>query len=156
MARILSERLTNVVRRSLGASYGFHAGVTTYRGGAAELGLHGDVDNEHVSDALAALRRALILLEQGHFKEGEVDAARWRAARSYAVRYTTNAAIVRSILAARNEGRDVRALDTYPEDLLGVTPESLQADFARCAAAPILSLVGDEPTVRAALAQVWP
>jgi zinc protease len=156
MARILGDRLWQVLRQSAGASYGFHAEVTSYRGGAAQLSLSGDVDNEHLVQALGAVRRALILLEQGHFKDGEIEAARWRTARAYAVRYQTNASIVRSILAARNEERDLRSLDAYPEDLLAVTSEALQADFARCAAAPVISLVGDEPTLRAGLTQVWP
>jgi zinc protease len=156
MASLLQDRLTGVLRRSFGASYGFHAAVSTYRGGAADLVVGGAVDNEHATDALAAVRRAFILLSQGHFTPGELDAARWRTARAYGVRFATNASVVHAILAARNETRDLRSLDAYPEDLIAVTAEALQADFARCAGAEVLSLVGDEPTLRAALAQAWP
>ena len=125
MASLLQERLTDVLRRSFGATYGIHATASTYRGGAADLVLGGAVDNPHVGDALAALRRAFILLEQGHFKAGEIETARWRTARSYGVRYQTNASIVHALLAARNEEREVRSLDAYPEDLLAVTAEAL-------------------------------
>jgi zinc protease len=156
MAHLLGDRVYDVVRRSMGGSYGFSAHATTYRGGAAHLSLTGAADNAHVADALGALRRALILFEQGHFKDHEVDVARWRVARSYAVRFTTNAAVVGAILAARNEDRDLASIDRYPEDLVAVTPEALAADFARCQAAPVISLVGDEPTLRDAVAKVWP
>jgi zinc protease len=156
MARLLSERVNGAVRFSMGASYGLGAQVVTYRGGAAHLSLTGSVDNAHVADALAVLRRTLILFEQGHFREKEIDVTRWRAARSYAVRYTTNASVVASILATRNEDRDLRAIDAYPEDLIAVTPEALAADFARCQAAPVISLVGDEPTLRQAVERAWP
>ncbi len=116
-----------------GATYGIHASVTHLRGDQAHLVLTGDVDNEHLAAALAAVRRAFILLGQGHFKDGEVEAARWRAARAYGVRYMTNASVVNAILATRNQERDLGTIDAYPEGLLAVTPEALQADFAFCA-----------------------
>jgi zinc protease len=156
MAQLLADRVTSVVRHSMGGSYGLAAHVATYRGGAAHLSLTGSVDNAHLGDALGVVRRALILFEQGHFKDGEVDVARWRVARSYAVRYTTNATVVTSILATRNQERDLRTLDAYPEDLIAVTPEALAADFARCQATPVISLVGDEPTLREAVERAWP
>jgi zinc protease len=156
MAELLQDRVTDVVRRQLGASYGFRARAVTYRGGAAHLALAGNAAGDRVAEALGAVRRAIILMDQGHWKPGEIEAARWRVARSYGVRYMTNASVVRALLTARNQDRDPGSLDAYPEDLLAVTPEALQADFTRCAAAPVLSLVGDEPTLRAAVAEVWP
>ncbi|MFT3775743.1 MAG: insulinase family protein [Minicystis sp.] len=156
MASLLESRLFTTIRARLGASYGLHARVHTFRGGAAHLSLTGDVDNARLPKALAVLRSTLEALEQGHFAPGEVARARWQVARSYGVRYLTNDALVQAILRARNEDRDLASIDRFPNDLTAVTAEALTADYARCTTAPVLSIVGDEPTVRAALAETWP
>jgi len=49
----------------------------------------------------------------------------------------------------------LRTIDDFPQALLAITPGAVQADFARCATAPVLSIVGDESTIRAAIAEVW-
>jgi zinc protease len=156
MGSLLGERVTAVVRRQLGASYGFQAGAETLRGGAAGLILEGAIDNAGLAKGLGVVRAALESLEQGRFDPGEVDRSRWRVARGYIVEYGTTAAIAGAILAARNQDRDVAAIDAYPDDLAAVDAAALQEGFARCATAPVLAVVGDEPTVRAAIAAAWP
>jgi len=156
MAKLVGDRVSKVVREKLGASYGFSAEANTLRGRAAYLTLRGAVDNTHLAKALDAVKQAFAGLEQGQFGPGEVDFARWRVANHYAVGFTTSADIVAAILKARNEDRDPKAIDAYPNEIIGVTPDALKADFARCTTAPVISLVGDETTVRAAIAEAWP
>ena len=156
LASLLGERVLDTVRRRLGASYGVFARTTTYRGGATHLSLQGDVDNAHLGQALDVVKRSLEALEQGKLAPGELEAARWRVARAYGIHYLTNASIVSSILAVRNQDRELASIDAFPTELIAVTADELKADYARCASTPVLSLVGDEPTLRAALAEVWP
>lgn len=156
LASLLGERLQDTLRRRLGASYGMHASAHSLRGGAAHLTVRGDVDNGRLPRALIELKRALDALEHGKFAPGEIDAARWRVARSYGTRFLTNASIVSTILGFRNEDRDLTAIDAFPGDLAAVTADALAASFARCNTAPVLSLVGDEPALRAAIAAAWP
>lgn len=59
-------------------------------------------------------------------------------------------------LSARSVDRDVSTLDAFPGELAAVTADDIKTDFARCNTAPVLSLVGDEPTLHAAVAVVWP
>jgi len=70
----------------------------------------------------------------------------------YAVRFGTNGSVVRALLAARNEGKAIGAIDACTEDLPAVDLAALAADCARCAAAPVLAVVGDEALVRPAIA----
>jgi zinc protease len=155
-ARILGAKLIAVLRYKLGASYGVSARVETLRGGAAHLDVTSDVDNAHLPRALEVLRRTMQDLEDGKATSHDVDTARWRVARSYAVRFGTNQSLVRAILGARNEEWDVRSIDTFPDALIAASAADMKGDFARCNTAPVLSIVGDEPTIRAALTQAWP
>jgi predicted Zn-dependent peptidase len=126
------------------------------RGGAEHLSISGAVENARLGAALTVLRQTLEGLEQGKIGAVELDNARWSVARGFGVRFQSNESIVRALLKARNEDRDAASIDSYPAELAGVTSGALRADFIRCTTAPVLSIVGDEPTVRAALREAWP
>jgi predicted Zn-dependent peptidase len=151
MASLVGDRLWTTLRKSLGATYGFGARVRTLRGGAAHLEITGAVDNAHLGKAMEILQGTLHDLAHGKIAPSEVDLARWRSAREYTVRFQTNESLVRAILKARNEDRDLESIDAYPSDLAAVTAGGLRADFVRCTTEPVVTIVGDEVTVRAAL-----
>ena len=47
------------------------------------------------------------------------------------------------------------AVDAFKGNLLALGVEDVARDFAQCTMAPVLSVVGDESTVRSALTPVW-
>lgn len=156
LARLVGDRLFRVVRQKFGASYGLHAEATTLRGGAAHLRVRGDVDNAQLAKALTTIRQAFEELGHGRFEPGEVEGARWNAGCAFGVEHITNRSIVEAILRARNEERPAASIDAFPRELTAVTAAQLRADYVRCSAAPAWVIVGDEPTVRAAVAEAWP
>ena len=151
------EQLTEIVRRKLGASYGFHGRVVALRSGAIQFVLTGDVEAASTGRALTALRETLSSLVQGKLDPQAVDRARWRLASRFGVAFDTTSSLVSTLLDARNRGASLATIDAYPEDLLRPSPADLVAVFARCLSArPVVSIVGDEPTVRAAITEGWP
>jgi zinc protease len=154
-AALLEERVSAVIRGTLGASYGFHARAVSLRGGVVQVTLDGAADNAHLGQALEIVRRALDDLAAGRVEAADVQGIRRRVALRYAVRFGTNDAVARAILAARNEGRSLASVDAYPEDLLAVDAAALTADFAACARGAVLSIVGDEAALRPAVASAW-
>jgi zinc protease len=155
-AALAEDHLTRRVRLSLGATYGFHARADILRGGAAHFILSGDVDNAHLTKALETLKAALASFEQGQLGKGELDRARLRIARRYAVSYVTSGDLVDALLEARNEDRDAASIDAYPEEIAATSAEHLAETFRSCAAgSPTLSIVGDEAAIQAAIRQVF-
>lgn len=151
------EQLTEIVRRKFGASYGFHGDVVTLRGGATHLVLTGDVETASTGRALTALRETLNSLAQGKLDPQAVDRARWRLASRFGVAFDTTDALVSTVLEARNRGASLATIDAYPEDLIRASTADLGAVFARCLSArPVVSIVGDEATVKAAITEGWP
>ena len=156
-ADVAEEQLTDVVRRKLGASYGFHGAVVALRGGATQLVVQGAVETASTARALAALRDTLASFAQGKLDPQAIDRARFRLASRFGVAFDTTRSLVSAILSARNRGASLASIDAYPEDLIRPSPADLAAVFARCLAGrPVVSIVGDEPAVRAAITEAWP
>ena len=124
MARILGERLTDVLRRSFGASYGFSAGATIHRGGAVDLALGGAVDNEHVADVRSTVVPAILHPPGARALEARgrsrPRAGAPRAPTACATRPTARSSVRSSPCGTRTATS--APLDAYPEDLLGDHP----------------------------------
>jgi zinc protease len=156
-ANVSQEQLTDIVRRKLGASYGFHGAIVALRGGATELVVQGDVETASTGRALAAMREALTSFAQGKLDSQAIDRARLRLASHFGVAFDTTRSLVSAILDARNRGASLASIDAYAEDLIRPSPAEIGAVFARCLAGrPVVSIVGDEPAVRAAITEAWP
>ncbi|HLL54485.1 MAG TPA: hypothetical protein VK447_13115, partial [Myxococcaceae bacterium] len=126
------------------------------RGGTSYLVLSGNADNGNLPKALSAVKEALVSFGKDGVTPTELDRARWALLNRYSVSHGSSYSLVNDILDTRNMGWSLESIDRYPERLLGVTAAELQRSFASCAASrQVLSVVGDEPTVNAAVTGVW-
>ncbi len=105
--------------------------------------------NAQLAKGVDVLRRDLAAIAHGDLATTELDDARWRG--KYSLSYMTTGQLAARIVQARNLDRDVLSLDRFPEAVIAVTKDDVQAAASACMTAPAMSLVGDEPTIRAAL-----
>jgi zinc protease len=148
MAELMQARMWREVRERMGATYGFHAGTSLARGGAAHLLVEGVVEGPQLKASLVAARGAL----EGYAREGvptaELERARARLLARHAVSLVTSADWVDALLEARMLDWDAAAVTRRPELLQAVTPADLQKEFAGCAGRLVVGLMGDQGAVR--------
>jgi zinc protease len=151
-AAIAGGRLGKVLRQQLGATYGIHATAWVRAGGSSYLEITGAVENGKLGKALATLTSTLTDLATTPASPNALAEAQLALARGNATAHVTNRDIAMALLGARGTGYPVERVDGYAKLLAPVSAEAVQGDFKRCQAGrPTISIVGDEPIVRAAI-----
>lgn len=158
-AAALSRRMTTTLRGELGVTYGVRAHALSAPGGTAWLQVEGAVDATKLSAAIAGLRASLVRLRQSG-AEGLSDAELSWAKVDVAGDSRPGPRgrdLIRLFDETVEAGFPLRSLETVAEDLAAVTPDELRADASTClAGSPVLSLVGDEATIRPVVDAAWP
>ncbi len=154
-AGAMGERLATVLRREMGASYGFHGYSETERGGISHIEISGNVENGALAPALKSIRALLVAKGQDALPDAQFDRARWLSAERYNVRLASSASLAFAILAARNNDEPLVTIDDRPRYLAQMTRAPVEAAVTTCGANAVVSIVGDEPKIRAALAAQW-
>jgi zinc protease len=157
LAQVVEDRLGRVLRERLGITYGIHAFAWAKRGGTALMEVYGAVDAGRFATSLSVLKETLEDLGKAPVSASDLAWAKLRVARSRTGKYMTNDSIVGALLAANNAGFPMDRVDSFATELAEVKAESLMEDARLCAAGrAVVSVVGDEPSARAAIKQVWP
>jgi predicted Zn-dependent peptidase len=134
----------------LGADISAHA--ETLQDGASHLELAGLLAGPELTAALAGVGAAWDALAAGPIGDEILARARARLAGRLTLRFDTARNVAREVLAARRRGWALAAFDRYAQDVLTAPAERLSRLLAGCRKVRVLSLVGDEPRIRAALA----
>ena len=87
----------------------------------------------------------------GRIEKGAVSQARWALATEDALDYQTGLKATSQILEAFSLGIPLEALSTDADELAHVNAQDLARAFAPCVSSRVLSLIGDEKTIRAAM-----
>ncbi len=156
LSAVLGGRLNGAIRTELGASYGFTAQASVYRGGSSVLLLGGTVENGALAATLRIVRAQLA--NAGRLTEEDYRSGIWSAARSYNLGLATTGQWVDDVLAASRYGWTLDALDAKPAVFasFGAADRARYAEvLERCAREGVVSIVGDEPTLRRALDESW-
>jgi zinc protease len=151
LADIVNRRIQKIGNRA--ESSGFVASTSTLAGGSAVLSLEGVVDGADLATALRAIRGEL---GGEPITDAEVDRARWVVARRYNLQLATPDDWVTGALDAGRLGWDLGAIDALPGLLSSIDKARLNASLRRCAAEGVVSVVGDQSSIRPQLAAAWP
>src|SRR5262249_52516225 len=151
MTTMVSDHLFKAVRGKLGASYGIHPGLGIYRGGAAYMSAQGNINNTSLGPALKVMKEYWDSLQYGDFTDKEMNRVRYEMAVAFNMRLTTSDAIANEIIRVRNLGWPLDSVDQYGDNLASITKEEMKAAFVTCHDSAVLSIVGDEDTIRKAL-----
>jgi zinc protease len=155
MSLMASQHLFRQVRQELGATYGMHGYAQTLRGGTSHLIIFGNINNARLAPALTTIKRYWDGLPRGEFDEREANNSQWDLAAAYHMGYSTTGDFTSAISNTWNHGWPLESIDKYGDKVLAVNKEEMQKAFATCHENAVLSIVGDEPTIRAALTQGW-
>jgi zinc protease len=149
LARVMERDLWQTLRERMGATYDVSARVHTFRGGLDYLTLSMAIDHPHLEGALSVLRGywdqgAGILTAQSVARAGQ------DGARGSLLDLATGENVARALLDHWTLGWSFDGIDVRPAKLAAVSPSALAPLLATCQASAVTSIVGDEPTIRAA------
>jgi zinc protease len=151
LADLLGGYLSTQIREQAGAAYSVDGSVSTLPAGGAHLTVAMSVDTRRLRDALRVLHAELDALAAGRIDKGAVSQARWALATEDALDYQTGLKATSQILEAFALGVPLEALSTDADELAQVSAQDLARAFAPCVSSRVLSLIGDEKTIRAAM-----
>ena len=156
-ARMLVDALGGDLHRALreeaGLSYGVTAQAGVLRGGAAHVILRTDLEAGRFADALGIIRERWARFAREGFDAGILSQARWSAFKVAALRFQASSELALTELSAENEGWPATEVSRLPELADAVSGSDLAALFAVCRANAVMSLLGDEALIRAALVE---
>lgn len=155
VADIVERRLNAALRRDLGATYGVNGSATAYRGGTSQLVLATQIENAKLAQALARMRKELDREPREIATLAELDESRWNRAIRYNLRLARSGDLVSAVVDARTTGWLPGAVDEVPRLAASATPEALAETLTACQSGLVLSVAGDEPTIKSAVAASW-
>lgn len=150
-ASLLEGILTRRIREEAGAAYSVDVRATALPAGAAQLEVAMSVETRRLREVLRVVRGEVTALAAGHVDTGALSQARWALAETDALRFQTGRELAEAVLETVTRGLSPAALPATADETARVDGRDVARAFGACVAAPVLSLVGDEPAIRAAL-----
>ena len=114
----------------------------------------GAVNNAGLATTLLALRTGLAKITE--LTGQDIDRGRWVFASRYNLGLVSSEQWVARALEAARNGWGIPSVDTMPDAIATVDPKNVLSALRSCATDGVLSIVGDETTVRSGITEVWP
>lgn len=152
VASVLGDHVYTQVRHEAGAAYSVEGGASVLRGGASHLSFTLMVDDTRLRKVIGVVRGHLQRLHTEGFDPGALSQVKWHRGMREALAYQTATSLNASLVAGVVHGFGVDYVRKLPEFAQTVTREDLATAFRVCRASTVLSFVGDEARIRAALA----
>jgi zinc protease len=151
LAGLLGGRLSTQIREQAGAAYSIQSAAEALPNGGAHLSVGMSVDTRRLRDALRVLRAEVDALGAGRIDKGALSQVRWGLALEAALGDQTGLATAAQILDTLTLGFPLETMASDNDELARVSPEDLARAFAPCRSSRVLSLVGDQAAIRAAM-----
>jgi zinc protease len=151
VATLLDAELHRTLRQELGATYGIGATARTFLGGTEQLDWAGQLENARLGQALQVVSATLAGFARQGLTEGAIARTRWQVAREETLAAATCEGEAAAATQALLAGRPALDRSRTFERLQALEPQALQATWQDCRGTAVLSLVGDEARIRAAL-----
>ncbi|HEY4156854.1 MAG TPA: insulinase family protein [Polyangiaceae bacterium] len=150
--RMLGGFLHDELRERATASYGAVHDIEFWRGGTAIFMAGADLDYGRLEHALSAVHAFLDNSPQASLSQTRLERARSTKAREFDLSLATTDRLARALFRAWRNDWPLDAVDRYPDQLVNVTLAAVQQIADHCRANSVVSLLGDEPRLRAAWA----
>lgn len=150
-SKLLATELFNKIRGELGASYGFNGGSTSYLGGVSRLDWVGSIENTRLSQALSLISGMFKGFETSVLTDKNLERARWSVARESTLENATTESVAAAISHEVLMGRKPDDIGLLFETLANVGRPQVSAAWKQCQGGLVISIVGDEDVIRAAL-----
>jgi zinc protease len=152
---LLQKELFQTIRSAQGGTYGLSSTAQSFRGGASHLLVSGNIDNDDLVRGLKTLRELWDALSRGEFDDRDLQEVIWADANRYNLRYATSIQLVEDLMARWNVGWPPASLDEYPALLVSIRKDDIKNVLQNCRATQVVSMIGDEAKVNAALKEAW-
>jgi hypothetical protein len=86
----------------------------------------------------------------------DIDRGRWVFASRYNLGLVSSEQWVARALDAATNGWSIQSIDTMPDAVATVDAKNVLSALRSCATDGVLSIVGDETSIRTAIKEVWP
>ena len=149
---MLAARLFGALRRKEGASYSVSGRVELLRGGTALLHVSADVDPFRIQTAFHEIRTFVDRKAADLFDDASVEQARFDVGTHYNLAADTSWEAAGRALLPWSLDWPLDAVARYPERLLALRRDQVLRIAEHCRANWMVSVLGDEPKVRAAWA----
>ncbi len=150
--QMLASRLFGALRRQIGASYSVGGWVELLRGGTTLVHVSADVDPVRMQAAFHEMRGFVSRKATAFFDEGSLEQARFDVGAQYNLGLDTSLQAAQRVLLAWRLDWPLEAVARYPERLLRVRRDQVLRIAEHCRANWVVSVLGDEPKVKAAWA----
>jgi zinc protease len=150
---MLRDRVQQVLREKLGATYWVHGRVDYPRGGTALLRLESELGYDQLASALGVFRAYLEQPDDGTLDTIFLERARAAIARGYNLELSTTAAIARSVFLFWNRGWPMEDIDRFRERVLEARLADVRAVSQHCRDNWVIGMLGDQQRIQAAWAQ---
>jgi predicted Zn-dependent peptidase len=151
LAAVVVGQLRTSLREEGGAAYSVSGNAQVLNSGGAHLVVSAAIDSRRLREALGAIRGHWAHFARGEFDAGSLSQARWDLVEAENLAYQTSTETALRVLDAASRGWSPSKLLALPDAYRAVRPADLARAFATCNASTVTSLLGDEPTIRAAL-----
>jgi len=151
LAGVVAARLTTRLREEMGAAYTVSGSADVLSGGGAHILINAAIDNRRFREALQVIRSDWDHYARGGFDRGTLSQVRWDLVRAAMLGYQTSTDTALRVLEGLNEGWSPAVLAAFPDAYRAVGATDLSRAFETCRATTVLSMLGDKPSIDAAL-----
>jgi zinc protease len=151
LAGVVADRLSTRLREEMGAAYTVTGSAAVIDGGGAHIQIGAAIDNRRFREALQVIRADWDHYARGGFDRGTLSQVRWDLTRGALLGYQTSTDTAVRVLEGVNQGWSPAVLASLPDAYRTVGAAELGRAFQVCRASTVLSLLGDKPSIDAAL-----
>jgi zinc protease len=151
LAGVAAARLTSRLREEMGAAYTVSGSGDVLAGGGAHILISAAIDNRRFREALQVVRSDWDHYARGGFDRGTLSQVRWDLVRASLLGYQTSTDTALRVLEGLNMGWSPAAVAAFPDAYRAVGSTELSHAFEMCRGTTVLSLLGDKPSIDAAL-----
>lgn len=151
LAGLVESNLSTRLRKEAGAAYAVSGDGRTLRGAGAHLLVRTSIDNLRFREALRVVRGLWEHFGRGEFDRGSLSQVRWGLVRAASLSFQSTAETAVQVFEAENHDWRLDTLAQLPAAYGRVGVEELRRAFTACRSNTVISLLGDESTIRAAL-----
>jgi zinc protease len=145
---VLSGNLTTRLRSDAGITYGVSGSASRLRGGAAHVVLHTAVDNARLEEVMRLVRAHWKHYAERGFDATTLSQVRWSLSREEWMSLQTSHEMAGRLMDVLTTEGELPEAGLAAQALVDLSPADLQRAFATCSASTVISLVGDEETLK--------
>jgi zinc protease len=148
LAEVTAAGLSTRLRTEAGVTYGVSGDAFRLRGGAAHIVLVTAVDTTRLGEVMGLLRAHWKQYAERGFDGAALSQVRWSLSRREWMSMQTSRGMAMRLMDVLTTDGEPLEVGEVGQNIVQLSPADLQHAFAMCRASTVISLVGDEATLR--------